>query len=59
MGGGETSTNTIGDFVYNPVFNFNGPADQEAVKQMEQRNRQEFGKQFEDYKRQAQRVSFA
>ncbi|MDF9845524.1 phage-related minor tail protein [Paenibacillus sp. PastF-1] len=59
MGGGNTSsTTTVGDFVYSPSFNFYGPADQEAVKDMEQRNRQEFSKQFEDYKRQQQRVSF-
>ncbi|OMD00048.1 phage tail tape measure protein [Paenibacillus sp. FSL R5-0636] len=59
MGGGNTSDNTIGDFIYNPIFNFNGPADKEAVQQMEQRNRQEFGKQFADYKRQASRVSLS
>lgn len=57
-GGGNTGGNTIGDFVYKPTFNFYGPADQDAVKQMEQRNRQEFGKEFEQYKRQQQRVSF-
>lgn len=59
MGGGDTGTTTIGDFVYKPVFNFYGPADHEAVQQMEQRNQQEFSKQFADYKRQAARVSFA
>ncbi|MNE77124.1 hypothetical protein D3C80_1734140 [compost metagenome] len=59
MGGGDQQTATVGDFVYKPVFNFYGSADQEAVKQMEQRNKQEFSKQFEDYKRQQQRVSFA
>lgn len=59
MGGGNTSTNTIGDFNYSPVFNFNGPVDQEAVEKMDRRNRQDFGKQFADFKRQAQRVSLS
>jgi len=56
MGGGNT--NTIGDFIYNPVYQFNAPADQEAVRQMDQRHQQEFSKQFADFKRQAMRVSF-
>jgi phage-related minor tail protein len=59
MGGGDAGGTTIGDFIYKPVFNFYGPADQEAVQKMEQRNQQEFGKQFADYKRQAMRRSLS
>lgn len=59
MGGGNTGGNTVGDFIYSPVYNFNGPADQEAIKQMDQRNQQDFSKQFADYKRQATRVSLS
>lgn len=59
MGSGDNGGTTVGDFIYKPVFNFYGPADQEAVQQMEQRNQQEFGKQFADYKRQAMRRSLS
>ncbi|WP_375104053.1 phage tail tape measure protein [Paenibacillus sp. RS8] len=59
MGSGDNGSTTVGDFIYKPVFNFYGPADQEAVQQMEQRNQQEFGKQFADYKRQAMRRSLS
>jgi phage-related minor tail protein len=59
MGGGDAGGTTIGDFIYKPIFNFYGPADQEAVQKMEQRNQQEFGKQFSDYKRQSRRRSLS
>ncbi|MDQ0114355.1 phage tail tape measure protein [Paenibacillus harenae] len=48
-----------GDFVYKPVYNFNGPVDKAAVEQMDSQNHKDFARQFEDYKRQQRRVSMA
>ncbi|WP_052087644.1 phage tail tape measure protein [Paenibacillus wynnii] len=59
MGGGNAGGNTVGDFVYNPTFIIQGNANENAIRQMDQRNQQEFGKQFSDYKRQAMRVSLS
>ncbi|THF83725.1 hypothetical protein E6C55_03275 [Cohnella fermenti] len=48
-----------GDFHFSPTYNFYGAADQQAVEQMEQRTRSDFRKEFEAYKAQQRRVSFA
>lgn len=44
-------------FNFSPVYNFNGNADKAAVQQMETRTRSDFGSQFNEFKRQQQRVS--
>ncbi|MCY9691200.1 hypothetical protein M5W70_21730, partial [Paenibacillus larvae] len=48
-----------GDFIFNPTYNFYGNADQAAVQQMQQKTERDFKREFEAYKRQQKRVSFA
>ncbi|WP_068775779.1 hypothetical protein [Paenibacillus sp. FJAT-26967] len=48
-----------GDFIYRPTFIIQGNADQTALQQMDERNRSDFSREFKEYKRQIQRVSFA
>ncbi|MGO4369618.1 hypothetical protein AB4Z21_02255 [Paenibacillus sp. MCAF20] len=45
-----------GDFNYNPTYHFYGNVDQAAVDQMDRKNRQDFARQFEQYKQQQRRV---
>lgn len=59
-GAGDTSQPSGGgDFVYSPTFVIQGNADQAAIQQMDQQNRRDFSREFNDYKRQRQRVSLA
>ncbi|WP_213023985.1 hypothetical protein [Brevibacillus reuszeri] len=59
VGGSPGGTSTVGDFVFNPIYNFYGNVDQPAVKQMETATRRDFEQEFNAYKRQNEGVSFA
>jgi TP901 family phage tail tape measure protein len=58
MPSGRGNNGSSGNFVFSPVYNFNGPADQAAVQQMEQRTRQDFKDQLSDYEARERRLSF-
>ncbi|WP_312117957.1 phage tail tape measure protein [Brevibacillus reuszeri] len=59
VGGAPGGSSTVGDFNYSPIYNFYGNADQAAVKQMETATRRDFEQEFNVWKRQNERVSFA
>lgn len=48
-----------GDFVYSPNFIIQGNADQQAIEQMDKQNQMSFKDQFNQYKRQQNRVRYA
>lgn len=48
-----------GSFHYNPVFQIQGNADENAIQQMNEQNTATFRSMFEQYKREQGRVSFA
>jgi phage-related minor tail protein len=49
----------VGDFHFNPTYNFYGNADEAAVRRMESATRRDFEKEFNEYMRQRGRVSMA
>ena len=57
--GNTQSSSTVGDFVYNPQYIFQGNADRASLEEMDQRNKADFKQQFNDYKRQQRRVSLS